>query len=58
MWLFLVDVESKQNEVTDDGIGNTTKILKNLGVRRSNVQGAALGYMPHFTVLHDWLGMV
>jgi len=27
MWLFLVDVELKQNEVTDDGIGNTTKIL-------------------------------
>jgi hypothetical protein len=45
MWLFLVDVELKQNEVTDDGIGSTTKILRNLGARRSNVQGAALEYI-------------
>jgi hypothetical protein len=55
MWLFWVDVELKQNEVTDDGIENATKILKKLGARRSNVQGAALGDMPHFIVLYDWL---
>ncbi len=54
MWLSLVNVELKQNEVTDDGIGTQHKELQQCGRETFKCQGAPPWDRAHCILLHHW----